>query len=115
MTATVTSSPLRWTRTVTRSRSTARKLGFNRLSFGVQDFDEQVQIAVNRIQTEEQTRELVQPPVMRASSRSVDLIYGLPLQTVASFDATLSKIIDIRPTASPRTARTCRIWCARRS
>ena len=37
-----------------------RKLGFNRLSFGVQDFDEQVQIAVNRIQTEEQTRDLVQ-------------------------------------------------------
>ena len=94
-----------------------RKLGFNRLSFGVQDFDEQVQIAVNRIQTEEQTRELVQAARdARFKSVSVDLIYGLPLQTVASFDATLSKIIDIRRTASPRTAtRTCRIWCARRS
>ena len=75
-----------------------RKLGFNRLSFGVQDFDEQVQIAVNRIQTEEQTRELVQAARdARFKSVSVDLIYGLPLQTVASFDATLSKIIDIRP------------------
>ncbi|EXF46680.1 oxygen-independent coproporphyrinogen III oxidase [Pseudomonas sp. BAY1663] len=75
-----------------------RKLGFNRLSFGVQDFDEQVQIAVNRIQTEEQTRELVEAArEARFKSISVDLIYGLPLQTVASFDATLDKIIDIRP------------------
>jgi oxygen-independent coproporphyrinogen-3 oxidase len=75
-----------------------RQLGFNRLSFGVQDFDEQVQIAVNRIQTEEQTRELVQAARdARFKSISVDLIYGLPLQTVDSFDITLSKIIDIRP------------------
>lgn len=75
-----------------------RKLGFNRLSFGVQDFDEQVQIAVNRIQTEEQTRELVQAARdARFKSISVDLIYGLPLQTVESFNITLDKIIDIRP------------------
>lgn len=75
-----------------------RQLGFNRLSFGVQDFDEQVQIAVNRIQTEEQTRELVQAArEAQFKSISVDLIYGLPLQTVDSFDITLSKIIDIRP------------------
>lgn len=75
-----------------------RRLGFNRLSFGVQDFDEQVQIAVNRIQTEEQTRELVQAARdARFKSISVDLIYGLPLQTIDSFDTTLSKIIDIRP------------------
>lgn len=75
-----------------------RELGFNRLSFGVQDFDEQVQIAVNRIQTEEQTRELVQA-AREADFRSisVDLIYGLPLQTVNSFNTTLEKIIDIRP------------------
>ena len=57
-----------------------------------------MQIAVNRIQTEEQTRELVQAARdAQFKSISVDLIYGLPLQTVASFDATLSKIIDIRP------------------
>ena len=75
-----------------------RALGFNRLSFGVQDFDEQVQIAVNRIQTEEQTRELVQAARdAKFKSISVDLIYGLPLQTVDSFDVTLDKIIDIRP------------------
>lgn len=75
-----------------------RKLGFNRLSFGVQDFDEQVQIAVNRIQTEEQTRELVQAARDASfKSISVDLIYGLPLQTVESFNITLDKIIDIRP------------------
>ncbi|WP_019339093.1 oxygen-independent coproporphyrinogen III oxidase [Stutzerimonas stutzeri] len=75
-----------------------RELGFNRLSFGVQDFDEQVQIAVNRIQTEEQTRELVQAARdARFKSISVDLIYGLPLQTIESFGVTLDKIIDIRP------------------
>jgi len=75
-----------------------RALGFNRLSFGVQDFDEQVQIAVNRIQTEEQTRELVQAARdANFKSISVDLIYGLPLQTVDSFNITLNKIIDIRP------------------
>jgi len=73
-------------------------LGFNRLSFGVQDFDTRVQEAVNRIQSEAQVVELV------AASReagfqsvSVDLIYGLPLQTVASFDETLTKIIALRP------------------
>ncbi|MBE7377132.1 oxygen-independent coproporphyrinogen III oxidase [Pseudomonas lopnurensis] len=86
-------------RTVTPQQiHTLRELGFNRLSFGVQDFDEQVQIAVNRIQTEEQTRELVEAArAARFKSISVDLIYGLPLQTVASFDTTLDKIIDIRP------------------
>ena len=75
-----------------------RGLGFNRLSFGVQDFDEAVQKAVNRLQSEEQTRELVLA-AREASfkSISVDLIYGLPLQTVQSFDTTLSKIIDMRP------------------
>jgi oxygen-independent coproporphyrinogen-3 oxidase len=75
-----------------------RKLGFNRLSFGVQDFDAQVQVAVNRIQTEEQTRELVEAArAAQFKSISVDLIYGLPLQTVASFKTTLDKVIDIRP------------------
>ena len=75
-----------------------RALGFNRLSFGVQDFDEAVQAAVNRLQSEEQTRELVQAGRDAGfKSISVDLIYGLPLQTVQSFDTTLSKIIDMRP------------------
>lgn len=75
-----------------------RDLGFNRLSFGVQDFDAAVQAAVNRLQSEEQTRELVIAARRAAfKSVSVDLIYGLPLQTRASFAVTLDKIIDLRP------------------
>ncbi|MFC3282050.1 oxygen-independent coproporphyrinogen III oxidase [Litchfieldella rifensis] len=75
-----------------------RGLGFNRLSFGVQDFDSDVQRAVNRVQSEEQVAALV-AAAREAGFRSVsvDLIYGLPLQTVASFDATLDKIIALRP------------------
>ena len=86
-------------RTVTPEQiHTLRKLGFNRLSFGVQDFDANVQAAVNRIQTEEQTRELVQAARdAQFKSVSVDLIYGLQLQSVESFNTTLNKIIDIRP------------------
>jgi oxygen-independent coproporphyrinogen-3 oxidase len=75
-----------------------RQLGFNRLSFGIQDFDAQVQAAVNRIQSEAQVAELVAAARRaRFKSVSVDLIYGLPLQTIASFDVTLGKIIALRP------------------
>lgn len=75
-----------------------RQLGFNRLSFGVQDFDPDVQAAVNRQQSEEQIYALVAAArAAQFKSVSVDLIYGLPLQTVASFDVTLSKIIALRP------------------
>lgn len=75
-----------------------RALGFNRLSFGVQDFDPEVQAAVNRVQSEEQIYQLVATArEAQFKSISVDLIYGLPLQTVASFDVTLSKIIALRP------------------
>jgi len=75
-----------------------RSLGFNRLSFGVQDFDAQVQAAVNRVQSEAQVRELVAAAREAAfKSVSVDLIYGLPLQTHASFAVTLDKVIDLRP------------------
>ena len=75
-----------------------RALGFNRLSFGVQDFDPDVQAAVNRQQSEEQIYALVAAARQaKFKSVSVDLIYGLPLQTVASFDVTLSKIIALRP------------------
>ncbi|QTF92911.1 oxygen-independent coproporphyrinogen III oxidase [Halomonas sp. BM-2019] len=73
-------------------------LGFNRLSFGVQDFDRDVQEAVNRLQSEEQVVELVKAAREAGfQSVSVDLIYGLPRQTVASFDTTLDKIIALRP------------------
>ncbi|MDX5376173.1 MAG: oxygen-independent coproporphyrinogen III oxidase [Halomonas sp.] len=75
-----------------------KALGFNLLSFGVQDFDPDVQKAVNRVQSEEQVVELVAAAREAGfQSVSVDLIYGLPLQTVASFDATLAKIIALRP------------------
>ncbi|MGM0535417.1 MAG: oxygen-independent coproporphyrinogen III oxidase [Pseudomonadota bacterium] len=86
-------------RTVTPEQIHAlHALGFNRLSFGVQDFDTRVQEAVNRIQSEAQVVELVAAAREAGfQSVSVDLIYGLPLQTVASFDATLDKIIALRP------------------
>jgi len=74
------------------------ELGFNRLSLGVQDFDGKVQQAVNRIQSVEETRALVDAARdARFRSVSFDLIYGLPHQTIASFDATLDTVIDIRP------------------
>jgi oxygen-independent coproporphyrinogen-3 oxidase len=75
-----------------------RRLGFNRMSLGVQDFDPRVQEAVNRIQSEDET-----VTVFRAArangfrSISVDLIYGLPLQTADSFARTVQKIIDLDP------------------
>ncbi|MGR9071885.1 MAG: oxygen-independent coproporphyrinogen III oxidase [Gammaproteobacteria bacterium] len=75
-----------------------RALGFNRISLGVQDFDPDVQKAVNRIQSEEQTFKVIE--AARAEgfrSTSVDLIYGLPLQTVASFEKTLDTILKASP------------------
>src|SRR5690554_2041012 len=75
-----------------------REQGFNRLSFDVQDFDEKVQRAVNRLQSEQQVFDLVAAGrAAKFKSISVDLIYGLPLQTVESFSTTLDKIIKLRP------------------
>lgn len=74
------------------------ELGFNRMSLGVQDFDPQVQAAVNRIQSEEETLNVLH--AARANgfkSISVDLIYGLPFQTLISFNQTLEKVIDANP------------------
>jgi len=73
-------------------------LGFNRLSVGVQDFDASVQDAVHRVQSEAETRRVVEEA--RASgfrSVSLDLIYGLPRQTLDSFNATLDKVIALDP------------------
>jgi len=73
-------------------------LGFNRLSLGIQDFDSQVQEAVNRVQTVAEVATLLD--AARASgfeSISFDLIYGLPHQTVQSFGATLASVIRMRP------------------
>ncbi len=75
-----------------------RELGFNRMSLGVQDFNPAVQKAVNRIQSREETMTaLTSAREENFKSISVDLIYGLPLQTVESFDKTLDELIEISP------------------
>ncbi|MCW9013414.1 MAG: oxygen-independent coproporphyrinogen III oxidase [Gammaproteobacteria bacterium] len=86
-------------REVTReSIALLRDIGFNRMSLGVQDFNPAVQQAVNRIQSDEQTLGALSAARDEGfKSISVDLIYGLPLQTVDSFSATLQRIIDISP------------------
>jgi oxygen-independent coproporphyrinogen-3 oxidase len=86
-------------RTVTAERlAVLRELGFNRLSFGVQDFDEQVQIAVHRVQPAGQVFELVAAArQLGFASINVDLIYGLPKQTPASFERTLAQVNALRP------------------
>ena len=74
------------------------ELGFNRLSFGVQDFEPDVQKAVHRIQPAQQVFQLVQAARrLGFESVNVDLIYGLPLQTPLSFDRTLAQINELRP------------------
>jgi len=73
-------------------------LGFNRLSFGVQDFDPAVQRAVHRVQSEESVRELVVAArELGFRSTNVDLIYGLPQQTPDSFARTVQQVCDLRP------------------
>jgi len=73
-------------------------MGFNRLSMGVQDFDPEVQKAVNRIQPPEDTLPLIQQ-ARDAGFRSVsiDLIYGLPMQTPERFDRTLDTVLEAQP------------------
>jgi len=73
-------------------------MGFNRLSFGVQDFDPDVQKAVHRVQPAEQVFSLVKAARERGfESINVDLIYGLPHQSPESFDRTLAQIAELRP------------------
>ncbi|RKY90770.1 MAG: oxygen-independent coproporphyrinogen III oxidase [Ignavibacteriae bacterium] len=75
-----------------------RSNGFNRISMGVQDFNEKVQKAVNRIQPEDITRQTVNwVRELEFKSINLDLIYGLPFQTVEAFADTVEKIIDISP------------------
>ena len=74
------------------------ELGFNRMSIGVQDFDDAVQHAVNRIQSEVETFAMID--AARANgfrSISIDLIYGLPRQTVRGFERTLERVIAGHP------------------
>jgi oxygen-independent coproporphyrinogen-3 oxidase len=73
-------------------------LGFNRLSLGIQDFNEDVQKSVNRMQSPDEVQALVDAARNAGfGSISFDLIYGLPHQTVESFDATLDIVIDMKP------------------
>jgi oxygen-independent coproporphyrinogen-3 oxidase len=77
---------------------TLRALGFNRLSLGVQDFDDEVQRAVNRVQGVEATGALVaHARALGFASVNVDLIYGLPRQTVESFARTIDTVVALRP------------------
>jgi len=73
-------------------------LGFNRLSLGVQDFDPAVQRAVNRVQSLEQTRAVIDAGRAHGyRSINLDLIFGLPKQTLAGFSATLDRVIECDP------------------
>ena len=86
-------------RTVTPARmSVLAELGFNRASFGIQDMDPAVQVAVNRVQDPEHCQSLILAARDAGfESVSVDLIYGLPRQTVAGFSTTLDRITAVRP------------------
>ena len=73
-------------------------LGFNRLSFGVQDFDPEVQLAVHRVQPFEQVRDLMLAArQIGFESINADLIYGLPKQTPESFARTIDQVAGLRP------------------
>ncbi|MCK5725508.1 MAG: oxygen-independent coproporphyrinogen III oxidase [Thiotrichaceae bacterium] len=75
-----------------------REVGFNRFSLGVQDVDDKVQKAVNRIQPIEETKTIIDAcRDNNTHSISIDLIYGLPLQTIDSFTTTLQRVIELSP------------------
>lgn len=75
-----------------------REIGFNRISFGIQDFNPQVQAAVNRIQPEELLFDgMSWIREAQFESVNVDLIYGLPYQTIQTFEATIQKTVDLNP------------------
>ncbi|MFI5144577.1 MAG: oxygen-independent coproporphyrinogen III oxidase [Ignavibacteria bacterium] len=86
-------------RGLTRQHMVAfRDAGFNRVSMGVQDFNLKVQETINRVQSEEITRDAVNwSRELGFKSINLDLIYGLPFQTTKSFELTLDKIIEISP------------------
>ena len=74
------------------------EIGFNRISLGVQDIDPKVQEAVNRIQDPQATLDMVaESRRLGFNSVSIDLIYGLPLQTVDSFSRTIDTVVAARP------------------
>jgi len=75
-----------------------REIGFNRVSFGVQDLDEKVQVTVNRVQPMELNQSVVdESRRLGFDSVNIDLVYGLPYQTVDSYADTLEKVLTISP------------------
>jgi oxygen-independent coproporphyrinogen-3 oxidase len=77
---------------------TLRKLGFNRLSMGIQDFHPLVQKTINRVQPFELTADLIQSArALGFESVNVDLIYGLPYQTAETFAHTVEQILELTP------------------
>ena len=86
-------------RVTTRAHlETLRRLGFNRLSMGIQDFHPEVQAAINRIQPFELTRDLlVAARALKFDSINVDLIYGLPYQSPERFSHTVDQIVELQP------------------
>ena len=87
-------------RTATRQRLRhLAEIGFNRVSFGVQDFDADVQSAVHRVQSFDSVQELVhEARALKFESINADLIYGLPRQTPESFSRTIAQVCALRPT-----------------
>ncbi len=84
--------------TTAEQMAALRAIGFNRVSMGVQDFDADVQAAIHRDQTEEETRGLYE--VCRRlgfASINIDLIYGLPLQTAEGFARTIDHVVALAP------------------
>jgi len=86
-------------RTVTQNKlQVLRKLGFNRISMGVQDFEKQVQDDINRIQPYEQVAQVYQwCRELKFESVNFDLIYGLPYQTKDTFKKTVDLVVGLRP------------------
>ena len=87
-------------RTATRQRLRhLAEIGFNSVSFGVQDFDADVQSAVHRVQSYDSVQELVhEARALKFESINADLIYGLPRQTPESFSRTIAQVCALRPT-----------------
>lgn len=85
-------------RTTAEQLEVLRKLGFTRVSMGVQDFDPEVQRLVNRVQPYEQTRDLtVAARKIGYQSVNYDLIYGLPKQNIESFERSIERTVELKP------------------
>jgi oxygen-independent coproporphyrinogen III oxidase len=77
---------------------TFRDLGFKRISFGIQDFDNEVQRVINRYQSEEEVKAITELSRQYGfESVNYDLVYGLPLQTLEGLKTTLEEVVSLRP------------------